>query len=89
MNSLPFLPSCSFKSEKKAGAEMVCLCIVMSRINLLWYVTWPAQETLPGAEKGLRNTNQNMATVANFRLFGLGNVLYFSYFYLFIYLCFC
>lgn len=65
---------------------MVCLCIVMRRIHVLWYVTWPAQETVPDTEKGLRNANQNMATVANFGLSGLDNVLYFSYFYLYIYL---
>lgn len=41
---------------------------------------------MPGTEKDLHNTNQNVATVANFRLCGLDNVLYFSYFCLFIYL---
>lgn len=61
----------------------VCLCIVM-RIHLLWYVTWPAQET--DTEKGLRKTNQSMATVANFRLSGLDNAFISVIFiYIFIY----
>lgn len=64
---------------------IACLCMVMRRICLLWYVTWPGQETVPGTEKGLCSTTQNMATVANSGVSGLDNILYFSYFYLFIY----
>lgn len=40
---------------------------------------------MPGTEKGLCNTTQNVATVANSGVPGLDSILYFSYFYLFIY----
>lgn len=41
---------------------------------------------MPGTEKDLHDTNQSVATVANFRLRGLDNVLYFSYFCLHIFI---
>lgn len=40
---------------------------------------------MPGTEKGLCHTTQNVATVANSGVPGLGSILYFTYFYLFIY----
>lgn len=64
---------------------IACLCMVMRRICLLWYVTWPGQETVPGTEKGLCNTTQNVSTVANSGVSGLDSILYFSYFYLVMY----
>lgn len=63
----------------------VCLCIIMRRIHLLWFLTWPVQETVLGKENVLHSADWNMATQANFRLSGLDSVLHFGYVYLFIY----
>lgn len=61
------------------------LCMVMRRICLLWYITRPGWETVPGTAKGLSNATQNVAAVANSGVPGLDSILSFPYFYLFIY----